>query len=51
MIRTESCAGLGGSTQRLHQKEIDMVVLIVECQGEGQNDDPDPAHKGNEGSY
>ena len=45
MIRTESCAGLGGSTQRLHQKEIDMVVLIVECQGEGQNDDPDPTRK------
>ena len=24
MIRTEDCAGLGGSTQRLHQKEISM---------------------------
>ena len=45
MIRTESCTGLGGSTQRLHQKEIDMVVL-VEYQGEGQNEDPDPTRKG-----
>ena len=45
MIRTESCAGLGGSTQRLHQKEI--TVVIVEYQGEGQNDDPDPARKRN----
>ena len=47
MIRTESCTGLGGSTQRLHQKEIGMIVLLVECQGEGQNEDPDPACKGN----
>ena len=46
MIRTESCAGLGGSTQRLHQKEIGMIVLLVECQEEGQNEDPDPASKG-----
>ena len=46
MIRTESCAGLGGSTQRLHQKEIGMIVLLVECQGEGQNEDPDPTRKG-----
>ena len=45
MIRTESCTGLGGSTQRLHQKEIDMKVL-VEYQGEGQNEDPDPNSKG-----
>ena len=44
MIRTESCTGLGGSTQRLHQKESRMV--IVEYQGEGQNEDPDPARKG-----
>ena len=51
MRQIERQTGLGGSTQRLHQKEIDMVVLIVEYQGEGQNDDPDPAHKGNEGSY
>ena len=46
MIRTESCTGLGGSTQRLHQKEIGMIVLIVEYQEEGQNEDPDPARKG-----
>ena len=45
MMRTESCTGLGGSTQRLHQKEIGMVVL-VKYQGEGQNEDPDPARKG-----
>ena len=45
MIQTESCTGLGGSTQRLHQKEIDMIVL-VEYQGEGQNEDPDPNSKG-----
>ena len=44
MIRTESCTGLGGSTQRLHQKEIGMVVL-VEYQGEDQDEDPDPARK------
>jgi len=44
MIRTENCAGLGGSTQRLHQKGIGMIVL-VEYQGEGQNEDPDPARK------
>ena len=47
MIQTESCTGLGGSTQRLHQKEIGMIVLLVEYQGEGQNEDPDPACKGN----
>ena len=46
MIRTESCAGLGGSTQRLHQKEIGMIVLLVEYQGGGQDEDPDPARKG-----
>ena len=46
MIRTESCTGLGGSTQRLHQKEIGMIVLVVEYQGEGQNEDPDPTRKG-----
>ena len=46
MIRTESWTGLGGSTQRLHQKEIGMIVLLVECQEEGQNEDPDPARKG-----
>jgi len=46
MIRTESCTGLGGSTQRLHQKEIGMIVLIVEYQEEGQDEDPDPARKG-----
>jgi len=45
MIQTESCTGLGGSTQRLHQKEIYMVVL-VEYQGEGQDEDPDPHSKG-----
>jgi len=45
MIRTESCTGLGGSTQRLHQKEIGMIVL-VEYQGEGQDEDPDPHSKG-----
>ena len=42
MIQTESCTGLGGSTQRLHQKESSMVKY----QGEGQNEDPDPARKG-----
>ena len=46
MIRTESCTGLGGSTQRLHQKEIGMIVLIVEYQGEGQDEDPEPHSKG-----
>ena len=46
MIQTESCTGLGGSTQRLHQKEIGMIVLIVEYQGEGQDEDPDPHSKG-----
>jgi len=45
MIRTESCTGLGGSTQRLHQKEIGMIVLLVKYQGEGQDEDPDPASK------
>ena len=45
MIRTESCTGLGGSTHRLHQKELDMIVL-VEYQGEGQNEAPDPDSKG-----
>ena len=45
MIRTENCTGLGGSAQRLHQKESGMGVL-VEYQGEGQNEDPDPARKG-----
>ena len=45
MIRTESCTGLGGSTQRLHQKEIDMIVL-VEYQGECQDEDPEPHSKG-----
>ena len=42
MIQTESCTGLGGSTQRLHQKESSMVIY----QGEGQNEDPDPTRKG-----
>ncbi|SVA53143.1 uncharacterized protein METZ01_LOCUS105997 [marine metagenome] len=46
MIRTESCTGLGGSTQRLHQKEIGMIVLIVEYQEGGQDEDPDPTRKG-----
>ena len=45
MIQTESCTGLGGSTQRLHQKEIGMIVLILDYQGEGQDEDPDPASK------
>ena len=45
MIQTESCIGLGGSTQRLHQKEIGMVVL-VKYQGEGLDEDPDPTSKG-----
>ena len=44
MIQTESCTGLGGSTQRLHQKEISMVVLILEL--EGESDEPDPHSKG-----
>ena len=46
MIRTESCTGLGGSTQRLHQKESSVILLIVEYQEEGQDEDPDPARKG-----
>ena len=47
MIRTESCTGLGGSTQRLHQKEIKVVVLfLVELELEGESDDPDPHSKG-----
>ena len=46
MIRTESCTGLGGSTQRLHQKEIGMIVLLVECEEGGQDEDPDPTRKG-----
>jgi len=45
MIRTENCTGLGGSTQRLHQKEIGMIVL-VEYQEGGQDEDPDPTRKG-----
>ena len=44
MIRTESCTGLGGSTQRLHQKEIKVVVLFVELL-EGESDEPDPYSK------
>ena len=46
MKRTESWTGPGGSTQRLHQKEIGMIVLLIEYQKEGQNEDPDPARKG-----
>ena len=46
MIRTESCTGLGCRTQRLHHKEIGMIVLVVEYQGEGQDEDPDPTRKG-----
>ena len=46
MIQTESCIGLGGSTQRLHQKEIGMVVLFLEELLEGESDDPDPHSKG-----
>ena len=46
MIRTENCTGLGGSAQRLHQKESSVIVLIVEYQEEGQDEDPDPARKG-----
>ena len=45
MIRTESCTGLGGSTQRLHQKEITVVVLFL-VELEGETDDPDPHSKG-----
>ena len=45
-MRIERRTGLGGSTQRLHQKEIGMIVLVVEYQGEGQDEDPDPARKG-----
>ena len=37
MIRTESCTGLGGSTQRLHQKEIDMIIDMTM---EGQDEEP-----------
>ncbi len=44
MIQTESCTGLGGSTQRLHQKEITVVVLFLEELG-GETDDPDPHSK------
>ena len=46
MIRTESCTGLGGSTQRLHQKEISMIVLFLNELLEGESDDPDPNSKG-----
>jgi len=46
MIQTESCTGLGGSTQRLHQKEIKVVVLFLEELLEGESDDPDPHSKG-----
>ena len=46
MIQTESCTGLGGSTQRLHQKEIKVVILLVELL-EGESDEPDPHSKGN----
>ena len=45
MIQTESCTGLGGSTQRLHQNEITVVVLFLEELG-GETDDPDPHSKG-----
>ena len=41
MMRIERRTGLGGSTQRLHQKESSMVRY----QGEGQNDVPDPTRK------
>ena len=44
MIQTERCTGLGGSTQRLHQKEITVVVLFLEELG-GETDDPDPHSK------
>ena len=44
MIQTESCTGLGGSTQRLHQKEITVVVLFLVELG-GESDDPDPHSK------
>ena len=44
MIQTESCTGLGGSTQRLHQKEITVVVLFL-VELEGESDDQDPHSK------
>ncbi len=48
MIRTESCTGLGGSTQRLHQKEIKVLVLFLTelLELEGETDDPDPRSEG-----
>ena len=46
MIRTENCAGLGGSTQRLHQKEIKVIILLIELL-KGEPDEPDPHSKGN----
>ena len=44
-MRTESCTGLGGSTQRLHHKEIKVVIFLVELL-EGESDEPDPHSKG-----
>jgi len=46
MMRIERLTGLGCNSQRLHQKEIGMIVLIVEYQEGGQDEDPDPARKG-----
>ncbi len=45
MKQTENCTGRGCDTHRLHQKEIGMIVLLVKYQGEGQDEDPDPASK------
>ena len=34
MIRIEDWTGLGGSTQRLHQKEIGMLDILGVCDEE-----------------
>ena len=43
MIRIENCTGRGGSTRRLHQKEIGMVIEIL-----GDSDE-EPSSKKNIG--
>ena len=49
LMRIESWTGRGGSTHRLHQKEISMIIL--DLLGEtsesllGESDDPDPRSK------
>ena len=43
MIQIENCTGRGGSTRRLHQKEIDMVIEML-----GDSDE-EPSSKKNIG--